>query len=212
MSAKDIANQAKAIVPFLMAQLNNPELTTEVTAAVGKFLDDPKSLEIAAEPPAAGAVRADHGGRDVQSARPAQDARRPRHGERRLIESARDMKKPGIAAGLFVRSDADSAVDGTGSATPSSVLLGRHDAQRQFAKLLRRRRRRRVHQQVLGLLVHREQRDLAQVLRADQQHDDAVDAGRHAAMRRRAILEGAVEAAEALLDGLAVQPDQSRTP
>ena len=53
MSAKDIANQAKAIVPFGMAQLNNPELTAEVTAAVGKYLDDPKSLEISAEPPAA---------------------------------------------------------------------------------------------------------------------------------------------------------------
>lgn len=50
MSAKDIANQAKAIVPFGMAQLNNPELTAQVTAAVSTFLDDPKSLEIAAEP------------------------------------------------------------------------------------------------------------------------------------------------------------------
>ncbi|MFK0688734.1 hypothetical protein ACFX5Q_11075 [Mesorhizobium sp. IMUNJ 23033] len=52
MSAKDIANQAKAIVPFGMAQLNNPELTAEVTAAVSKYLDEPKSLEISAEPPA----------------------------------------------------------------------------------------------------------------------------------------------------------------
>lgn len=52
MSAKDIANQAKAIVPFGMAQLNNPELTAQVTAAVSKFLDDPKSLEIKATPPA----------------------------------------------------------------------------------------------------------------------------------------------------------------
>lgn len=50
MSAKDIANQAKAIMPFGMAQLNNPELTAQVTAAVSAFLDDPKSLEIAAEP------------------------------------------------------------------------------------------------------------------------------------------------------------------
>ncbi|MER9521964.1 hypothetical protein NKI96_00070 [Mesorhizobium sp. M0292] len=53
MSGKDIANQAKAIVPFGMAQLNNPELTAEVTAAVSKYLDDPKSLQISAEPPAA---------------------------------------------------------------------------------------------------------------------------------------------------------------
>ncbi|TIU39466.1 MAG: hypothetical protein E5W28_04735, partial [Mesorhizobium sp.] len=51
MSAKDVANQAKAIVPFGMAQLNNPELTAEVSSAVNTFLDDPKSLEISAEPP-----------------------------------------------------------------------------------------------------------------------------------------------------------------
>jgi hypothetical protein len=50
MSGKDIANQAKAIVPFGMAQLNNPELTAQVTAAVSAYLDDPKSLEISAEP------------------------------------------------------------------------------------------------------------------------------------------------------------------
>ncbi|CCV13173.1 hypothetical protein [Mesorhizobium sp. STM 4661] len=53
MSGKDIANQAKAIVPFGMAQLNNPELTAQVSAAVSKYLDDPQSLEISAEPPAA---------------------------------------------------------------------------------------------------------------------------------------------------------------
>lgn len=51
MSAKDVANQAKAIVPFGMAQLNNPELTAEVSSAVNAFLDDPKSLEVSAEPP-----------------------------------------------------------------------------------------------------------------------------------------------------------------
>jgi len=51
MSGKDVANQAKAIVPFGMSQLNNPELTAEVSAAVNTFLDDPKSLEISAEPP-----------------------------------------------------------------------------------------------------------------------------------------------------------------
>ena len=52
MSGKDIANQAKAIVPFGMAQLNNPELTSQVTTAVSAYLDSPKSLEIAAEPAA----------------------------------------------------------------------------------------------------------------------------------------------------------------
>lgn len=50
MSPKDVANQAKAIVPFGMAQLNNPELTAQVTAAVSTYLDNPKSIEIAARP------------------------------------------------------------------------------------------------------------------------------------------------------------------
>jgi hypothetical protein len=38
------------MVPFGMAQLNNPELTTQVTNAVSAFLDNPKSLTISAEP------------------------------------------------------------------------------------------------------------------------------------------------------------------
>jgi hypothetical protein len=46
----DIANQAKAIVPFLTAQLNNPELSGQITAAVNTFLDDPQSIEVSAAP------------------------------------------------------------------------------------------------------------------------------------------------------------------
>ncbi|MBL8582621.1 MAG: hypothetical protein JNL61_10405 [Rhizobiaceae bacterium] len=53
ISAKDLANQIKALVPFGMAQLNNPELTASVSTAVNKFLDDPKSLEITAQPASA---------------------------------------------------------------------------------------------------------------------------------------------------------------
>lgn len=49
-SAKDVANQAKAILPFLLGELKNPELSAQITAAVGKYLDDPKSIEIAAAP------------------------------------------------------------------------------------------------------------------------------------------------------------------
>ncbi len=68
----------------------------------------------------------------------------------------------------------------------------------------RRRLRRRAHQQILGLLVHGEQRNLAQVLGADQQHDDAIDSEGHAAMRRGTVLERTVETAEPLFDvGLA---------
>ena len=46
----DIANQTKAILPFMTAQLNNPELSGQITAAVNKFLDDPQSIEIKAAP------------------------------------------------------------------------------------------------------------------------------------------------------------------
>lgn len=52
MSGRDIANQAKAIVPFALAQLNNPELTAQAAAAVSAFLDKPGSLQISATPPA----------------------------------------------------------------------------------------------------------------------------------------------------------------
>jgi hypothetical protein len=50
MTAKDVANQAKAIVPFGLAQLNNPELTAQASKAIGAFLDNPKSIEISAKP------------------------------------------------------------------------------------------------------------------------------------------------------------------
>ena len=52
VTAKDIANQAKAIAPFMLGQLNNPELTASASAALAKFLDDPKSLQITAAPAA----------------------------------------------------------------------------------------------------------------------------------------------------------------
>ena len=52
VSAKDLANQVKALVPFATGQLNNPELAAQVSAAVNTYLDDPKSLEIEAAPSA----------------------------------------------------------------------------------------------------------------------------------------------------------------
>ena len=64
---EDIANQAKAMLPFLMAQLNNPELTQQVTDRRRRtYLDEPKSIEISAAPAVAGAVRRDHGRRHVR--------------------------------------------------------------------------------------------------------------------------------------------------
>ncbi|QPC87361.1 hypothetical protein GA830_11880 [Mesorhizobium sp. NBSH29] len=46
----DLANQAKAILPFLLGQLDNPELATEVSEAVSDYLDNPSSFEITAAP------------------------------------------------------------------------------------------------------------------------------------------------------------------
>ncbi|MGN6763572.1 MAG: hypothetical protein ACTHJY_00185, partial [Rhizobiaceae bacterium] len=47
----DIANQAKAVLPFMLMKLNNPDLSAEVTKAVSAFLDAPKNLAIVAAPP-----------------------------------------------------------------------------------------------------------------------------------------------------------------
>jgi hypothetical protein len=51
MQKSDVANQAKAMLPFVLAKLNNPDLTAQVTKAVSAFLDDPKNLAIVAAPP-----------------------------------------------------------------------------------------------------------------------------------------------------------------
>src|SRR5437868_12261139 len=76
----------------------------------------------------------------------------------------------------------------------------------QLAQLLGRHLGGGAHQQVVGLLVHGEQGHLAQVLGADQQHHHAVDAGRHAAVRRGAVLERSIHPAEALLHHLRPEP------
>jgi hypothetical protein len=50
--ARDVANQAKAMVPFMMMQVGNPELTAMATKAATEFLDNPGNLVVAANPPA----------------------------------------------------------------------------------------------------------------------------------------------------------------
>lgn len=50
VSAADVANQTKAVLPFMMAQINAPQLSQMVTAALSQFLDDPQSLTIRAAP------------------------------------------------------------------------------------------------------------------------------------------------------------------
>ena len=52
MKPGDIANQAKAVLPFLLGQLGNAELTAQAMQAVGAFLDNPKSITIKANPSA----------------------------------------------------------------------------------------------------------------------------------------------------------------
>jgi hypothetical protein len=47
---EDVAGQAKMMVPIMLSQLNNPEFTASVSAAVNQFLDDPQSIEIRAAP------------------------------------------------------------------------------------------------------------------------------------------------------------------
>ena len=79
---------------------------------------------------------------------------------------------------------------------------GGGDASRMCSsrRSLRRDRRRRLHHQILGLLIERKGDDLADVRRVGQQHDDAVDARGRAAMRRRAEAERVQQAAEPRLD------------
>lgn len=48
-----IVNQSKGALPFLLAQLQNPEFAQKVTEAVSSYLDNPKSLTITAAPAAA---------------------------------------------------------------------------------------------------------------------------------------------------------------
>ena len=50
MRPADIANQAKAILPFALGQLGNPELTMQATQAVSAFLDNPQSIRLRAAP------------------------------------------------------------------------------------------------------------------------------------------------------------------
>lgn len=50
MKPSDIANQAKAILPFALAKLNNPEFSAQITSAVSAYLDNPQNIQISARP------------------------------------------------------------------------------------------------------------------------------------------------------------------
>lgn len=50
MRPQDVVNQAKAILPFMLAQIGAPQLGTMIADAVSEYLDDPQSLRISARP------------------------------------------------------------------------------------------------------------------------------------------------------------------
>ncbi len=50
MRPQDVVNQAKAMLPFLLAQIGAPQLGTMIADALSTYLDDPQSLRISARP------------------------------------------------------------------------------------------------------------------------------------------------------------------
>lgn len=46
----DVINQAKGVIPFMLARLGNTDFAANVTEAVSAYLDDPKNIEISAQP------------------------------------------------------------------------------------------------------------------------------------------------------------------
>lgn len=52
ISKEDMINQIKAVAPLMVGYLGNAEFAMQATNAINAYLDDPKSLEIAAEPKA----------------------------------------------------------------------------------------------------------------------------------------------------------------
>jgi len=47
---EDIINQAKGVVPFMLARLGDPDFAAKVTEAVSAYLDNPQSFELKAQP------------------------------------------------------------------------------------------------------------------------------------------------------------------
>ena len=50
VSAEQMAQAVKAMLPMGLAKLKNPQFQQEIDAAVGKYLDDPKNIAISAAP------------------------------------------------------------------------------------------------------------------------------------------------------------------
>lgn len=52
VSGEQMAQAAKGMLPLFLGRLGMPELQQQIAAAASQYLDDPKSLEISAQPPA----------------------------------------------------------------------------------------------------------------------------------------------------------------
>ncbi|MGY6708505.1 MAG: hypothetical protein ACXIVF_09265 [Rhizobiaceae bacterium] len=50
MRPQDVVNQAKAMLPFMLAQIGAPQLGTMIADALSDYLDDPQSLRVSARP------------------------------------------------------------------------------------------------------------------------------------------------------------------
>src|SRR3989475_584579 len=87
--------------------------------------------------------------------------------------------------------------------SPSLSLGWQIELDVQLLEALRRHRRRRLHQEILRLLVHRERDHLADVALAGNEHDDPIDARRRAPVGRRAEPERVQHPTEARLQLLA---------
>ena len=100
----------------------------------------------------------------------------------RSTSGAREMRRVVVVASL--NSDESLAESITQTAPrprgPGAVGLRQVEADVQLPQPLAGRPAGRLHQQVLGLLVHREGDDLADVRLVGEEHDDAVDARRRA--------------------------------
>src|SRR5437016_4631203 len=119
---------------------------------------------------------------------------RPRRGSR-STSGASEMRRVIVVASL------NSWVP-----SPSLSLGWQIELDVQLLEALRRHRRRRLHQEILRLLVHRERDHLADVALAGNEHDDPIDARRRAPVGRRAEPERVQHPTEARLDLLATVP------
>ena len=172
MQGMDEKTMIASVGPMMqmgLMQLQNQAFADQALAAVNAFLADPKSLTITAKPAEPG-----------QGLGPDDDE--PRRTRARPSPSSASASAPTIetmlaAARFASRGGSMCAAPCHAFATEAASRLRQVQPDVEFAQLLGRCFGGCAHQQVFGLLVHREEHDLADVGLVAQQHDDAVDAG-----------------------------------